>query len=245
MCLTKFLLLILCSLFLLGNKPLIVIDPGHGGVEDGAKGVKGDLEKNVVLSISLELEKLLKAKSKITPVLTRKTDVDISLAERTKIANDNKADLFISIHANASVTRKLSGIETYYLDNTDDKASLKLAQRENAVASKSEQSDLEFILSDLIQTGKLEESISLAHYLQDSLVETVKKLYPEKEIGRNLGVKKAPFYVLVGAHMPCVLVEVSFIDHKLEGLLLADKRYQKLIAEALYKGIVKFLERNK
>lgn len=234
-------LLLFCCLFLLGNKPLIVIDPGHGGVEEGAKGVTGDLEKNVVLAISLELEKLLKSKSKITPVLTRKTDLDISLAERTKIANSNNADLFISIHANASVTKKLSGIETYYLDNTDDHASLKLAERENTTLKKGKQDDLDFILSDLIQTGKLEESISLAHYLQDNLITTIQKVYPSV---RDLGVKKAPFYVLVGAHMPCVLVEVSFIDHQVEGKLLADKKYQKLIAKALYEGVLKFLVRS-
>lgn len=239
--LKRSILLILLSLFLLGNKPVIVIDPGHGGVEEGAKGVTGALEKDVVLNISLELEKLLKAKSKITPVLTRKTDLDISLAERTKIANSNKADLFISIHANASVTKKLSGAEIYYLDNTDDHASLKLAARENASFAKGNQSDLDFILSDLIQTGKLDESISLAHYLQNSLVQTVRKAYPEL---KDLGVKKAPFYVLVGAHMPCVLVEVSFIDHKKEGKLLADPKYQKLIAAALYEGVIKFIVRD-
>lgn len=231
-------LILLSCFFLLGNAPVIVIDPGHGGVEEGAKGVTGALEKNVVLSISLELEKLLKTKSKITPILTRRTDVDISLAKRTEIANTNNADLFVSIHANASVTRKLNGVETYYLDNTDDHASLKLAARENATIKKGTEGDLEFILSDLIQTGKLDESISLAHYLQQDLISNVKKVYPEI---KDLGVKKAPFYVLVGAHMPCVLVEVSFIDHQLEGRLLADKKYQKLIASALYEGIVRFL----
>ena len=231
-------LLLFSCLSLLGNSPVIVIDPGHGGVEEGAKGVTGALEKNVVLAIALELESLLKAKSKITPILTRKTDQDISLAKRTEIANSNKADLFVSIHANASITRKLSGVETYYLDNTDDHASLKLAQRENATIEKGNQGDLEFILSDLIQSGKLEESISLAHYLQQNLISNIKKVYPDV---KDLGVKKAPFYVLVGAHMPCVLAEVSFIDHPFEGKLLADKKYQKLIAEALYEGIVRFL----
>ena len=125
-------------------------------------------------------------------------------------------------------------------DSTNDKSSLKLAQRENAAGRGKNFGDLEFILSDLIQSAKLEESITLAHYLQNKLINKVKKFYPET---RNLGVRKAPFYVLVGAHMPCVLVEVSFIDHKIQGKLLAKKSYRKLIAKALSDGILHYLQR--
>jgi N-acetylmuramoyl-L-alanine amidase len=219
--------------------PLIVIDPGHGGEEEGAHGVRGVLEKNVVLDISKKMDTLLRNELGVRTFLTRTTDVDIPLEERTKIANDMNADLFISIHANASLTKRASGIETYYLDNTDDRSSLKLAKRENTTKRGGGLDDLSFIISDLIQNAKLDESISLAHHIQNSLYTVLSREY---EGVKDLGVKKAPFYVLVGAHMPCVLVEVSFIDHPKEGQLLTTSRYQKVIAWALVDGVRSFLE---
>ncbi|MCB0325122.1 MAG: N-acetylmuramoyl-L-alanine amidase [Bdellovibrionales bacterium] len=222
------------------RRPVIVIDPGHGGEEDGAIGIDGVKEKDVVLNISLMLEELLQDRLRAKTVLTRRTDVHVPLQERTKIANDHDADLFISVHANASVYHAAKGIETYYLDNTNDKSSLKLAERENASWQAGGGDDLSFILSDLIQNGKLDESITLAHYTQDALHESLSRYYRGV---KNLGVKKAPFYVLVGAHMPCVLVEVSFIDHPVEGKRLATRRYQKLIAAALYEGVRAYFER--
>jgi len=215
--------------------PVIVIDPGHGGVEEGAKGVGGALEKEVVLKISLLVDQMLRKELKVKTLLTRTEDVDVPLEKRTKFANDNKADLFISVHANASVSRRGYGVETYYLDNTNDRSSQKLAKRENASVGKVALDDLSFILSDLIQNAKLDESISLAHNIQNSLT---------KNLGsktRSLGVKKAPFYVLVGAHMPCVLVEVSFIDHPKEGKLLVTDEYQYEIARSLVEGVKNFL----
>lgn len=218
--------------------PLVVIDPGHGGTEHGAVGVEGVLEKDIVLNISLMLEELLQERLHARTVLTRKTDQNLSLADRTKIANDSKADLFISIHANASEYKNLKGIETYYLDNTADKASLKLAERENASLGKSID-DLSFIMSDFIQGVKLDESISLAHTLQKGLHSGLSRYY--KEV-KDLGVKKAPFYVLVGAHMPCVLVEVSFIDNPEEGKQLISKRYQRLAALGIFQGLQNYFE---
>lgn len=221
------------------KRPLIVIDPGHGGEDQGAKGVDGILEKNVVLSVSKELEQLLRDRLRAKTFLTRTTDVFIPLADRTKLANDRAADLFISIHANASEYKTAQGMETYYLDNTNEKSSLKLADRENASLNfgPKQNSDLGFIFSDLIQNVKLDDSISLAHHIQNSLTQTLSRYYQGIN---NLGVKKAPFYVLVGAHMPCILSEISFIDHPLEGKRLGEERYQKLIAQALYEGIRKF-----
>lgn len=219
--------------------PLIVIDPGHGGVEEGAKGVNGILEKDVVLEISKKMDTLLRNELGVNTLLTRKSDLDIPLEQRTKMANDNGADLFISVHANASLTKQAQGIETYYLDNTDDKSSLKLAKRENTTQTGGGLDDLSFIISDLIQNAKLDESISLAHHIQNALHSHLSREY---EGVKNLGVKKAPFYVLVGAHMPCVLVEVSFIDHPKEGKLLTSSRYQKVIAWALVDGVRSFLE---
>jgi len=221
------------------KRPLIVIDPGHGGEDQGAKGVDGILEKNIVLEVSKELEQLLRNRLRAKTFLTRTTDVFIPLAERTKLANDRNADLFVSIHANASEYKTAQGIETYYLDNTNEKSSLKLADRENASLNfgPKQNSDLGFIFSDLIQNVKLDDSISLAHHLQNSLTQTLSRYYQGIN---NLGVKKAPFYVLVGAHMPCVLSEISFIDHPLEGKRLGEERYQKLLAQAIYEGIRKF-----
>jgi N-acetylmuramoyl-L-alanine amidase len=221
------------------KRPLIVIDPGHGGEDQGAKGVEGLLEKNVVLQVSKELDQLLRDRLRAKTFLTRTTDVFIPLADRTKLANDRNADLFVSIHANASEFKTAQGIETYYLDNTKEKSSLKLADRENASLNfgPKQNNDLSFIFSDLIQNVKLDDSISLAHQLQGSLTQTLSRYYQGVN---NLGVKKAPFYVLVGAHMPCVLVEISFIDHPLEGKRMGEERYQKLIAQSLYEGIRKF-----
>lgn len=220
------------------KQPLIVIDPGHGGTEQGAIGVEGVMEKDVVLNISLMLEELLQERLHAKTIVTRRDDRTLSLADRTKIANDNAADLFVSVHANASEYKNLKGIETYYLDNSNDKAALKLAARENASLGKSID-DLSFIISDFIQSVKLDDSIALAHNLQSGLHSNLSRYY--KDI-RDLGVKKAPFYVLVGAHMPCALVEVSFIDNPEEGKQLITKRYQRLAALGIFQGLQKYFE---
>lgn len=222
------------------RRPVIVIDPGHGGSEEGAHGVDGVLEKDIVLEISLMLDELLRERLRAKTVLTRTTDVHVPLEDRTRIANENNADVFISIHANASEFKTAKGIETYYLDNTNDKSSLKLAKRENASLGQKKIGDLEFIISDLIQNAKVDGSIPLAHDLQDALHSTISRYYKGT---KNLGVKKAPFYVLVGAHMPCALAEVSFIDHPKEGRRLTTRRYQKLVAAALYEGIRAYFDR--
>lgn len=219
------------------NRPLIVIDPGHGGAEDGALGVNGLWEKDLVLKLSFGVETLLLEKLRSRVLLTRRDDTDVPLSGRTQLANEKAAALFVSVHANASVKKNATGIETYYLDNTNDASSLRLAARENK-AFRRDSDDLSFILSDLIQNAKLEDSISLSHKLQDALVSNLSAHYDNI---RDLGVKKAPFFVLVGAHMPCALVEVSFIDHPVEGARLATKQYQDLIAQSLYSGIRSYL----
>ena len=215
----------------------VVIDPGHGGEDLGAKGLSGYSEKDIVLSISLLLKEMIEEDLGAKVVLTRVEDVSLSLKERTEIANNEKADLFISIHANASPNKRASGIETYFLDNTNDRSSLKLAKRENEVHGGMD-SDLQFIISDLIQSAKLDDSITLAHVLQEALVEEMKGAYEDV---KDLGVKKAPFYVLVGAHMPCALVEVSFIDHEVEGRRLISAEYQLKLAESLFNGVRDYL----
>ncbi len=220
-----------------GNKknlaPVIVIDPGHGGEQLGAVGVGLQFEKDIVLDISKKAARLLREEIGAKVFLTRIDDVDIELIDRSGLANRLNADLFISIHANASISKKAHGIETYYLDNTRDKSSLRLAKFENE-ALKGFDSDLGFILSDIIQSAKQPNSISLAHHIQDSLINIMTSRYSKI---KDLGVKKAPFHVLVGAHMPCVLVEVSFIDHKVEGVRLSKSEYRDYLAQGIVFGV--------
>jgi len=219
-----------------------MLDPGHGGHDPGARGINGVWEKQVVLAISKRLAKKLQERLPVEVMLTRNRDVFVPLPGRTARANAAKADLFLSIHANASPNDDTHGIETYYLNNTNDRATLRLAKIENSSPEQGRQnrrgSDLAFILSDLIQTGKSEESIALARSLQRSLVNSARTHYPEV---RNLGVKKGPFYVLVGAHMPCVLVETAFLSHRIEGKHLETSAYQDALAEGLFQGISGFL----
>ena len=233
----------------------IMIDPGHGGRDPGAIGVGGLKEKTVVLAISKRLGKKLESRLKLEPrrpvkvLYTRERDVFIPLPERTAKANAMKADLFISIHANASENPRLQGVETYYLNNTNDRATERLARRENGLTPpgltslESDRappgSDLSFILSDLHHTASEPESIALAHTLQDSMMTQVAKRHSKV---RNLGVKKGPFYVLVGAHMPCVLAEVSFLTHRVQGRLLRSSTYREAIAEGLFQGIARFIK---
>jgi len=219
---------------------VIVIDPGHGGEDLGAVGQGGLLEKDVVLAVALELEKLLQEELGATVRLTRRTDVFVPLMERTAFANDFEAKIFISLHANASEKGNLSGFETYYLDNTGNKASKRLAERENrSLEFEESMEDLHFILSDLIQTSKLEQSVTLANFVQKSTVASLQRKWNNI---KDLGVKRAPFYVLVGAHMPCILVEMFFIDSPQDGPRLADPAFRRGIARGLFEGIQKYLD---
>jgi len=154
------------------------------------------------------------------------------------MANKEEADLFVSLHVNASPNGDARGVETYYLDNTTDEAALRLAARENGIA-REKISDLQFILSDMVQNLKLEDSITLAHRLQGSVVTQMPRRYGEV---RDLGVKKAQFYVLVGARMPSVLVEMFFITNKIEARSLGLEEYQDALADALFDGIKKYQE---
>ncbi|MFQ5667456.1 MAG: N-acetylmuramoyl-L-alanine amidase [Candidatus Binatia bacterium] len=221
----------------------LVLDPGHGGKDPGAMGVGGIAEKDIVLAIALQLKKRLAAATDIDVVLTRDTDTFLPLEERTARANAEQADLFISIHANASPNPKLSGTETYYLNNTHDRATIRLAKMENGLRTVTNHSggerDVSLILSDLIQSYKIQESVGLAEQVQHALV---RELHARGSPVNDLGVKQGPFYVLVGAGMPCVLVEVAFLTNPREGRRLARRRYQEGIAEGLLHGIRRFVE---
>lgn len=223
------------------RKALVVVDPGHGGEDFGAVGVGGLLEKDVVLDVGLRLEKILKTLPGVLVRMTRRTDEFVPLAERTNLANDFEADLFVSLHVNASPAHALSGLEVYYLDTGGDKASLALAERENASLRFEGQppNDLQFMLSDLIQNAKLEESILLAQSIRRAVHAHLKAKGMKI---RDIGMRKAPFYVLVGAHMPCVLAELLFIDHHDDGALLAREEFRQELAHGLSRGIREFLK---
>jgi N-acetylmuramoyl-L-alanine amidase len=221
----------------------IVLDPGHGGHDPGASG-GGIEEKVLVLALSKLLAAKLQDRLPVEVTFTRTQDVYVPLEERTARANAAQADLFVSIHANASTNVALQGIETYYLNNTNDRATIRLAALENGLqrptGSERRGAALSYILSDLIQNGKAEDSIALAHSLQEEAVTKARGRYATV---RNLGVKKGPFYVLVGAHMPCVLVEVGFITNPQESRQLFSPSYQDVLAEGLFQGIARFLRR--
>ncbi|MGE5303353.1 MAG: N-acetylmuramoyl-L-alanine amidase [Alphaproteobacteria bacterium] len=214
----------------------IVLDPGHGGRDPGAIGAGGIAEKDLVLSVARKLARKLRREMGIEVVLTRQDDSFVRLEDRTAIANAENADLFVSLHMNASPSGEARGLETYYLDNTTDEASIRLASRENGTA-RNKVTDLQFILSDMTQNMKLEDSITLAHRLQGSLVSTMTRKMADV---RDLGVKKALFYVLVGARMPSVLVEMFFITNKTEGRAMAQDNYQNAVVDSLYDGIQKY-----
>ena len=223
-------------------RPRIVIDPGHGGRDPGARGYV--VEKVVTLVVAQRLAGLLRERLGAETILTRNDDDTLELADRTERANAEGADLYVSIQANASRNRQAAGIETYYLNNTNDRASIRLAAMENGLdfVPQAEGTRLRYILSDLLQVGKIEESVRLASTVQRTLVGHLGTRYSGVA---DLGVKQGPFYVLVGAHMPCVLVEMSFLTHPVEGRRLASEAYQAAVAEGLYGGIAAYLADNR
>lgn len=216
----------------------VVIDPGHGGYDAGAVGHSGALEKDITLDIARRVRTLLVKRYSIPVLLTREDDDFVPLARRTSYANAKNASAFISLHVNASADHDGRGLEVYYLDNTNDAASRKLAERENGVAAAGDLDDLSFMLSDLIQSGKLEDSMQLTRTLNNSVKATVAPTYRQ---ARFLGVKKAPFFVLVGAHMPCSLIEMFFVDHPEDGAKLSRDQFRDSLANGIAYGIANFL----
>ena len=215
----------------------IVLDPGHGGFDAGAVNGNGLEEKELTLDFGRRVKALLERDSSIAVHLTRTDDTFVPLARRTGYANTRKADAFVSLHLNASPSHQLRGLESYYLDTTDDEASRLLAERENGVVPGGAVDDLTFILSDLIQSGKLEESVELSHYLESAVHRATLSNYPES---KSHGVKKGPFFVLVGAHMPCTLIELFFIDNGADGAKLATDSFRSIVSEGLAKGLTRF-----
>ncbi|MDO8445856.1 MAG: N-acetylmuramoyl-L-alanine amidase [Deltaproteobacteria bacterium] len=216
----------------------IVVDPGHGGHDPGAIGYGGMKEKDVVLDVGRRLRKILTEELGVEVIMTRDTDIFIPLEERTAIANTSGADLFVSLHCNASRNKKAGGIETYSLNFATDEESMRLAAKENATSMKNI-SDLQVILNDLMLNSKVNESSRLARYVQDSLLDI---LFDNGDRPKDRGVKQAPFYVLVGAQMPSILVEMSFITNKEEARKLSDEKFQRTVAESIADGVRKYSE---
>lgn len=214
----------------------IVIDAGHGGHDQGTSGAAGLLEKDLVLDVALRLGKLIEDRMGSEVIYTRKDDTYIGLHERTALANDRKADLFLSIHANSSPAKKVTGIETYYLNFTSSTEALEVAARENASVQDSVY-DLKDLVKNIAQHDKIEESRDFAHDLQSALQSFESKYSP---MAKDRGTRKAPFVVLIGAQMPSVLAEIGFLSNSQEEALLNKPEHRQKLAEALYKGVSRY-----
>jgi N-acetylmuramoyl-L-alanine amidase len=217
----------------------IVIDPGHGGHDTGTIGPTGLMEKDLCLDVALRLGKIIQQKLPGADILyTRSDDTFIPLEERTHIANEAKADLFISIHANSSQDHGARGVETYYLNLRGSPEAMAVAARENAVSQESIH-DLEDVVKQIARTEKIDESKELAADVQDSLSQRIQKTARPV---RNRGVRKAPFVVLIGADMPSILTEISFLSNPSDEQLLKKPEHRQRVAEGLYQGMAAYLE---
>jgi N-acetylmuramoyl-L-alanine amidase len=215
----------------------IVIDPGHGGHDAGTIGPHGLEEKGLVLEVGRRLGKMLETRLGAEVVYTRKDDTFVPLETRTAIANQERADLFISIHANSSRDPGARGVETYYLNFTSSPEALEVAARENAVSEKSIY-ELQDLVKKITLKDKIEESREFAGDVQQSLHSGLALKSPAI---RNRGVKKAPFIVLIGANMPSILAEISFVSNPTDEHRLETAEYRRRIAESLYRGIAKYV----
>jgi N-acetylmuramoyl-L-alanine amidase len=215
----------------------VVIDAGHGGHDPGAQG-NGVNESELTLDVATRLSKLLQKQPGVEVVMTRDTDVFVPLEERTAIANREGADLFLSIHANASRNPRAQGVETYFLNFASNQDAEAVAARENSGSARAMHS-LPDIVKAIALNNKLDESRDFADIVQRSMV---KRLSTRNKQLRDLGVKQAPFVVLIGASMPSVLAEISFVTHRQEGQLLKSTAYRQQIAEALCDAVVKYQE---
>lgn len=216
----------------------IVIDPGHGGHDTGTIGPTGLEEKDVVLDVGLKLRKLLEQNTGCEVVMTRSDDTFIPLEERTAIANEKGADLFLSIHANSSPDKSARGIETYYLNFTSNPDALEVAARENATSQEGVH-ELQDMIKKIALTEKIEESQEFAQVVQREVYMRVTKAGGAQ---RDRGTKKAPFVVLIGANMPSVLAEISFLSNPRDEHSLRRSDYRQKIAYALYEGIVDYVK---
>ena len=214
----------------------VVIDPGHGGKDPGCIGIRHKLlEKNIVLDVSLRLKALLESLG-LEVIMTRETDIYLPPETRNVIANQKQADLFISVHANANRNRKLSGVETFYLNLSQDPTVIETAARENATSTKNI-GQMRETIKKILQNTKIPESKELAQTIQKNLVHTLSQKYSGV---RDLGVKRGPFWVLIGAEVPSVLVEISYLSNPAEEEKLRDPQYLERVALGIYQGIIAY-----
>jgi len=223
------------------NVRTIVLDPGHGGSDPGAIGPTGLREKDVTLKVAKRIAEKLRKELDVNVILTRETDQDLSLEQRAAIANEAHADLFLSVHVNASPNRRAYGIETFYLNTTDDRYAIRLAARENAGSEKSI-GDLQFILADLVTKSNVDDSRRLGSAVQANAVSQMSKRFGDI---KDLGVKNALFFVLIGVKMPSILIESSFISNRREEGRLRQNPYLDAIADGVVRGVRSFIETQK
>jgi len=217
----------------------IVVDPGHGGKDFGAPGfIPGVHEKDVVLEIAKRVARKIREDMNLEAILTRSDDRYLTLEERTAFANTRGADLFVSIHTNASRDPRAYGTETYFLNLATDDESIRVAAMENATSTKNI-SDLHSILNDLLKNAKINESSRMAEVVQSALIKNLNRRGYDRV--KDKGVKQAPFYVLLGARMPSILVETAFISNREECRLLTTASYQEHLAEAIVQGLRSYI----
>ena len=219
----------------------IVLDPGHGGKDPGARGRRGTEEKDITLKVALRLRELLSKQPGVRVLMTRDQDVFVELEERAKFANRQEADLFVSIHVNSHPSRAVKGIEIYHFGEAKDQRALEVAARENGTPLNNTGAGVEYFLADLLTTKKIEESMELAWTTKESLVAHMNGHYTVTDHG----VKTAPFYVLRHTSMPSILAEIAFISNPSEEELLRKNAFVRDVADSLLHGVKSFLATGK
>jgi N-acetylmuramoyl-L-alanine amidase len=216
----------------------IVIDPGHGGKDPGCIGKNGLQEKDVVLDVCKELQQLLISQTGLEVILTRETDIFLPVEIRPVIANQKRADLYISVHANAFPSAKRSGVQTFFLNFSQDSSVTTIAARENATSTKNI-SEMKAIITKIAQNSKIVESKELAEKVQTNLFHTLSKDYTNV---KDLGVKGGPFWVLIGGEMSSILVEISHLSNAKEAERLKTSPYRRLVAQGIVNGIKDYMQ---
>jgi N-acetylmuramoyl-L-alanine amidase len=216
----------------------IVLDPGHGGTDPGCLGKGGGREKDVVLDVAQALKKMLVEKGGFDVILTRESDIFVPLEDRTVIANQKRADLFISIHANAARNRKRTGIEAFYLNFSPDPDVNETAARENATSAKNI-SEMKTIIQAIVRNSKIQESRVLAEKIHNGLRKSLTAKYG---VTNSLGVKGGPFWVLIGGEMPSMLVEISHLSNATEEARLKTTAYRATVVQGIYEGIMEYIK---
>jgi N-acetylmuramoyl-L-alanine amidase len=215
----------------------IVLDPGHGGSDPGCIGKSGLEEKVITLDVSMALKKMLFEKAGLNVILARESDIMVPLESRPVIANQKRADLFVSIHVNAHRDRKREGVETFFLNFSPDPAVVELAARENATSAKNI-GQMKDIIQKIAQNSKADESRDLAERIQRNLLRSLSAANPKV---KDLGVRGAPFWVLIGSEMPSVLVEISHLSNSSEEARLKTAKYRELAVQGIYNGIMEYI----